>query len=117
MANCRDCIHNDVCVARITADENYPERHYTENNNCSNFKDRNKFIELPCKVGDTVYGFFYPGRDTILVAPEKVENILIETEDEYYLFDDFGKKIFLTEEEAQNTLNALKVISDEINKC
>ncbi|MGN0462968.1 MAG: hypothetical protein ACI4HZ_11070 [Ruminococcus sp.] len=55
MASCKDCLHYDVCEARITADENYPERKYTEYNDCSNFKDRNRFIELPCKVGDRIY--------------------------------------------------------------
>lgn len=44
MARCRDCIHFDVCEARIAADKNYPEKNYTENNNCSNYKDRSKLI-------------------------------------------------------------------------
>lgn len=55
MASCKDCMHYDVCEARIAADENYPERNYTENNNCSNFKDRTRFVELPCKVGEEIY--------------------------------------------------------------
>lgn len=55
MANCKKCLHYDICEARIVADENYPERKYTENNNCSNFKDRTRFVELPCKIGDKVY--------------------------------------------------------------
>ncbi|MGN1138058.1 MAG: hypothetical protein ACI4RM_01320 [Ruminococcus sp.] len=48
MARCKDCIHYAVCEARITADENFSEWKYTEDNNCDNFKDRNKFVELPC---------------------------------------------------------------------
>ena len=48
MARCKDCLHYEVCEARITADENYPERKYTKNNNCPHFKDRNNFVELPC---------------------------------------------------------------------
>lgn len=52
MASCKGCLHYDVCEARIAADENYPERNYTENNNCSNFKDRSKFVELPVQVGE-----------------------------------------------------------------
>lgn len=44
MAICKDCLCYDVCETRIAADENYPERKYTENNNCSNFKDRSTLI-------------------------------------------------------------------------
>lgn len=47
MASCKDCLCYEVCEARITADENYSERNYTENNNCNNFKDRNWFVEVP----------------------------------------------------------------------
>ena len=36
MTICKDCLCYDVCEARIAADENYPDRKYTENNNCSN---------------------------------------------------------------------------------
>lgn len=55
MASCKDCLSYDVCEMKKIADENYPERHYTENNNCDHFKERSKFVELPRKVGDTVY--------------------------------------------------------------
>lgn len=44
MAICKDCLCYDVCEARIATDENYPERNYTKNNNCSNFKNQSKFI-------------------------------------------------------------------------
>ena len=45
MAMCKDCIHFVVCeeVPTKSADD------------CDFFQDRSRFVELPCKVGDTVY--------------------------------------------------------------
>lgn len=39
MANCKDCIHNNVC-------RNYKPISYSA---CSDFKDKSRYIELPCK--------------------------------------------------------------------
>lgn len=39
---CKDCVHYKPCF-------------YANIDNCGMFKDKSKFIELPCKVGDTVY--------------------------------------------------------------
>ena len=39
---CKDCVHYKPCF-------------YANIDTCGMFKDKSKFIELPCKVGDTVY--------------------------------------------------------------
>lgn len=49
---CSDCIHYDVCYYRIGSVGSNREGKII---NCSTFKDKSRFIELPCKVGDTVY--------------------------------------------------------------
>lgn len=46
MAICKDCLCYDVCEMRKIVEENYPERHYTENNNCELFKGRSKSISI-----------------------------------------------------------------------
>ena len=43
---CKDCIYYDVCDDYILTF-------------CRGFKDKSRFIELPCKVGDTVYVLEY----------------------------------------------------------
>lgn len=44
MKICEDCIHYHIC-------EHVPE--YANNNEvCLGFKDKSKFIELPCSIGD-----------------------------------------------------------------
>ena len=45
MATCKDCIHFVVCdeVPTKSADD------------CDFFKDRCRFVELPCKLGDVIF--------------------------------------------------------------
>ena len=49
---CKDCIHYEACniVEHLTTIfKNNAEKE------CNDFKNRSKFIELPCKVGDTIF--------------------------------------------------------------
>jgi len=49
MASCKDCLHVEVC-------EEYGEVFsLIKGGKCSLFKDRSRFVELPCKAGTTVY--------------------------------------------------------------
>lgn len=56
---CEDnCLHWEVC--KLTPPKCATAKYYTFCNcaeKCECFKDKSKSIELPCKVGDTVYGF------------------------------------------------------------
>lgn len=47
MARCKDCINYDVCSTKGA--------NCDRANHCEMFKDHNRFVELPCKVGDTIY--------------------------------------------------------------
>lgn len=53
---CKDCLCSDVCIE--TRDQiqmlAYQSRNDVEKV-CSNFKDKARFVELPCKVEDIVY--------------------------------------------------------------
>lgn len=100
MGSCKDCMHEKVC--------DYFEGDLNEEGaeNCVYFKDRNKFVELPCKIGDTVYGIDYPRGDIKVVVPEEVTGIAIETNCDFYKLTDFGKTVFLTREEAERALNS-----------
>lgn len=66
------------------------------------------------KIGDTVYGFFYPHTYIIAVTPEKIigmfdtcEGMAIETEDDVYTSPDIGRLVFFTEEEAKKQADCL----------
>ena len=47
MATCKECVHVAVC--------SYAQNSNNEFEHCANFRDRSRFVELPCKVGDFVY--------------------------------------------------------------
>lgn len=119
--NCERCYHNEVCKAlyelngipRIGASQ------------CAYFRDKEHLIEAPCKVGDTVY-MPWKWEDTSGIAVLDVERISITgagasirtdfwSDDEAYWlaydcgvfkFDDIGKTVFLTREEAEKALAA-----------
>lgn len=88
---------------------------------CKDFLDKSKIIELPCKVGDTVYylGGHYERHKTKVYVNEVIKGIVdhitigqkgvpqidvCDDENAWTTFDcvdDFGKIIFLTREEAE----------------
>lgn len=63
MATCKDCVHVDVCreyvmglAAARGVELNEAEiEQVLVSDDCENFKDRSRFVELPCKVGDLIY--------------------------------------------------------------
>lgn len=123
MATCKDCLHREACMkfnkVRVEVLEKTASRGADEL--CDIFTDKSRFIELPCKVGDTVYAYC---EDFFVILPYFVENMNIgyigksrnyilyeanchadETDeliDEIdFDFDDIGKTVFLTKEEAE----------------
>lgn len=113
---CEDCIHFEVCC--------YVDRFLPI---CDSFKDKSKFIELPCSVGDTVYTILYHNvfeAEVVCIRPfvfknhiEYRGNVVITMTDPFYsdgrlleqeLFVIFDKDTFLTREDAQKKLEALK---------
>ena len=58
MATCRNCLHSSVCFGSEGTTRYYGKELAVDNVEklCPNYKDRARFVELPCKVGDTVYG-------------------------------------------------------------
>ena len=93
MATCKDCLHDEACeIYAGDLGENGAEK-------CVCFKDRNRFVELPCKVGDTVYQ-----TDGIRIYENKIERIIFDTNNIGFDETSIGKSIFLTREEAEQAL-------------
>jgi hypothetical protein len=130
MASCKDCVHADMCrfytkelakAKGITLGKDIFE-YFSSGDVCEDFKDRSRFVELPCKVGDSVY------LDNLHIKYADVIGIYIDAFGgvfdlriytniqlangfgyEYfiskdYTFEDIGKRIFLTKEEAEQAL-------------
>lgn len=50
MATCTECVHVKICQKTRIMNPTY---NYALE--CNDFKDRSRFVELPCKAGTTVY--------------------------------------------------------------
>lgn len=126
---CKDCVHYDVCKGWCSGIDEYINPQGTENQEpCKHFKDKSRFVELPCKVGDVVYAIFYTGTPSQpSIYKSKVnEIVIVDSSEPYYnqpfivldiwLCDtlircktslgisDFNKTVFLTREEAEKAL-------------
>lgn len=123
---CKDCLCSDVCIE--TRDQiqmlAYQSRNDVEKV-CSNFKDKNRFVELPCENWleitfgdeDVFYGIEEETISEINVYNEERiswydgwRTVVIKGFDEngnYLEFspEDIGKTVFLTREEAEEKLN------------
>ena len=119
-SDCKNCIHYEGCHI---AEWFEVGKEYAENS-CRFFKDRSKFIELPCKVGDTVYilhrykdgnGFLQEVtvsgihlRDTIGYRGIPRQEYLVVRGacnlSSHVKLKDIGKTIFFTKEEAEQAL-------------
>ena len=103
---CKDCIFFPKC-------DEYP----FDESGCKDFKDRSRFVELPCKVGDTVWFTTYGHIPTCTEVNKISCNIgtnglhsYFETQDftgntDYFHGEAFGKTVFLTREEAEAALS------------
>lgn len=112
MANCKECIHSECCFMQYGKTEALK---WQSKLGCKNFKDRSRFVELPCKVGDTVYVVENIAGENKIIQ-DSVETIGIgyyADGIEIYQFDgiktdgyfsDFGKTVFLTKEAAEQAL-------------
>lgn len=126
---CKDCVHCDVCKYKFF---HLSENHYTLDSKnveyiCKCFKDKAKYIELPCKVGDTVYHYC---KEVCAILSYFIERIVIDYDVDnsngYWTFEgmcseddelidafdfttnEIGKIVFLTKSEAEQKLKELK---------
>ena len=129
MATCADCVHVEVCCSYLSTAYNKcklatPDFKLLKNiecDECQHFKDRARFVELPCKVGDTLYSnnqFIQSARvmaiyidgnggmfDLEITAYNDERFLGFEKfVDKDYTFEDIGVNLFLTREEAEQAL-------------
>lgn len=124
--DCKNCVHYSLC--------NYEEIcHYDIDNiknakDCSFFKARSQFVELPCKVGDTVYSIYKGDIEAHVVNRLEFCTVGNNSECQDYFgtaegIDDcdenfsfinftkatFGKTVFLTRKEAEQALRSVVI--------
>ncbi len=127
------CLHWEVC--KLTPPEYSTAKYYTFCNcaeKCECFKDKSKYIELPCKVGDTVYIKGVPLVVSFVCIDDEANFVIqFDCEDCYkcpfyedevsfegehdcrtqgyleFTESDIGKTVFLTKSEAEQKLKEL----------
>jgi len=73
-------------------------------------EEQGLLLKLPCRVGDTVYTI-YSDEDGSFIEKPKVEEVSthrIWIDSMYFDYDDFGKTVFLTQTEAEETLKRME---------
>lgn len=109
MKTCKDCLHYEVCKAIENELDMIPP------SQCGCFKDKSRYIELPCKVGDTVYTTYHGSLSVYKVTEIRINDFLWaelynpEYSDEYKTISvcldfSFNEFVFLTSEEAEKAL-------------
>ena len=104
MASCKECIHYKICVVRHELSGGKGE--IIRVLECENFKDRSRFVELPCKEDDVIFCNNSAG----VIIPQKVTGFIIRASGTYVETDmlihesAIGDFVFLTREEAEQAL-------------
>ena len=103
MASCKDCLYYEVCSVDESCLPDYV--------NCKYFKDRNRFVELPCKVGKAVFIPIFSTRKILyftiigfVIDDEGISFIINNSANTIYPVSGIGKNIYLTFEEAERAL-------------
>ena len=106
MATCKDCIHYKVCCQKtrhvVTGmDFVYRYKYNHIERVCKDFKDRSRFVELPC-VGDKVYE---PCRinqfGDYKIVESEIRGFIVDTNGTAFDYELLGERFFLTREEAE----------------
>lgn len=117
---CKDCLCYEACKFYTDKTKfNLPKKA----ENCEDFKDKSKYIELPCKVGGTVYAHC---KAVNQIIPYEIDDVHIDKEQTRYFatafdiyYNEFldeiefsenqiGQTVFLTKEEAEAKLKKLQ---------
>ena len=117
MASCNECLHKEACNHWLQKDNKHLGA--VEGFICEHFNDRTRFIELPCKVGDTVYfatkdRFNSATIDEITITENGMQFYWLQYDKSYEITEiwddgtfsdkDIGKTVFLTPEAAEKAL-------------
>jgi len=105
---CADCIHDEICET-LWQKNNIPKLFACL---CGCFKEKSRYIELPCKVGDKVYlpclndwGDIENYTITEFVLDNDGLLFVVDDEDrETHPIEEIGTDVFLTKEEAEQAI-------------
>lgn len=119
MATCKNCIHDNACASIFKYYGGTADYVSGTEKLCKHFADNSRFVELPCKIGDSLWcvyspphpanpvdkGKWYMGEFEVARFHYGVKGVSIEM----YGFStvavkEIGKTVFLSREEAEKAL-------------
>ena len=103
MASCKECVHVEVCRFKdlpAPLSDSYIRESECIEKRCGNFKDRSRFVELPCKVGEKIFYFDTKGR----IHDSTVTQLIYGASGFLIGGYQIGKTVFLTREAAEQSL-------------
>lgn len=109
MSKCENCIHYEVCCKC--------DMYGDCADNCKSFKDKSLCVELPCKVGDTLYCANVHKKQINEFKVEYFELdkyanwFILDIDNEYiskFSFERIGELFYLTKEEAEKKLKEIE---------
>lgn len=107
MATCAECVHVEVCRFKdlpAPLSDSYIRESECIEKRCGNFKDRAWFVELPCKLGDTIYwNLLGKTVEDEIMSITIYKNVIRVSLGKGISFDieDIGRMLFLSREEAE----------------
>ena len=126
--NCSECVNYDICNTDDI--KGISTTSVCRVNEWNLFKDKTRFIETPLKLGDIVYTYNEYWSECTDVQPFQITNVMIsqnkkgvwikkyramlllngDTTNEQinFNFDEIGKTIFVTKEQAEKALKEIK---------
>ncbi len=125
MATCKECVHVGVCryyTNELAKANGIPLKleeveRLLECDDCENFKDRSRFVELPCVAGEYVYVIepIFGKSIEHTISRRKIKSIEPHAEIKFYggwihdCLSGFGRYIFSTYEEAEQALKEREI--------
>ena len=118
----KDCVHYNVCAINgIDVDNTTFKKELC----CGDFKDKSRFIELPCKVGDSIFYIHRSSQGNIYILKADVLGVIVSIYEEFkriylrIIFEDsrgytdittatYGVNAFSSYEEAELKLKELR---------
>lgn len=99
MATCNDCLHCEVC--KWTCLPPKAEQ-------CVDFKERARFVELPCKMGDTLYMIVTKRARVHTPEFSFIKTTYLTELNAFRVVRCFGKTVFLDRKEAKKALAEMR---------
>lgn len=111
MERLTEWIDENKAIPKMDVKRNGHQRCMNKLAKFEDMEEQGKLIELPCKPGDTVYTTYKDedgGFVEKMIITEATNKRVLCDNRYWYSYSEFGKTVFLTEQEAKKALEGMK---------